>query len=458
MPIFKPSSQADETVLSLSPRTTDLSSEGLRFAWSDKIKDAALFSARTTKDSYLQMVRKYLGEVAAGTTTPQVAEAKLKQTLQNLGYTPEAGFPDNNGRVPPATPGSIRDLSSSRRIQLILDTNVKQARSLGQIAASQGPVNLFMTPAWKLTRTGARKKPRGDWKRRWKAAGDACGWQGAAKNVFVALKTSPIWKMLAKGAGNFNDTIGTDYPPFAFGSGMAWVGVSRREWIRICEAENIDSGDALRLEAARVSHKGEESLQKPPYKPLQEQPSIYTPESKERDRARIIKEIRQGTISPSLFVSQDTFVERKTSAQRGVIKTRKVIDDYETAILERYVPAAKLTIEKIKKYSEDRPLEIRSEVNAIRSALLQYKETIEKLQEVDRAMAKIQLAVSAIEPPDDVKEKQDLEIRFNRVIAASGRYENYAIEEFKKCKEANEKVKVALANFKSKLEVAGAGA
>ena len=148
MPVFSPTSQADETALSLTPRTTDLSSEGLKRAWSEKIKDAALFSARTTKETYLKMIRKFLGAVASGATTPQVAETKLRQTLENLGYKPETGFPDNNGRVPPATPASIQDLSSSRRIELILDTNIKQARSLGQIAASENPMNLFSVPAW----------------------------------------------------------------------------------------------------------------------------------------------------------------------------------------------------------------------------------------------------------------------------------------------------------------------
>lgn len=202
-----------------------------------------MFSARTTSGKYLDMVKKRLAEVASRQVTPQRAEEMLRRTLQDLGYRPETGFPDaRTGAVPPATPGDIRDLSSSRRIQLILDTNVKQARSLGQIAASEDPMQLMMHPAWKLTRTGARKKPRGDWKKRWAEAGARCGWKGAAKKQMVALKTSPIWQAIADGSGGFRDTLGSPYPPFAFGSGLGWVNVGRSEWKRICASEGIPDG------------------------------------------------------------------------------------------------------------------------------------------------------------------------------------------------------------------------
>ena len=241
MPTPIPSTLAGETLAGMTPRETDLSSRQLR-SWPERIKDEAVFSARTTLRSYVDMIRKRLVEVATRSVIPDEAERMLRRTLEEVGYRPETGFPDNRGRVPPATPGSITDLSSSRRIQLILDTNVKQARSLGQIASSENPVFLMTNPAWKLTRTGARRKPRGDWKRRWAEAGAACGWKGALKNAMVALKTSPIWHEIGQGAGGFRDTIGTDYPPFAFGSGLAWVNVGRREWKRLCAAEGIPDG------------------------------------------------------------------------------------------------------------------------------------------------------------------------------------------------------------------------
>lgn len=255
-PDFRPTHLSDETIATLAPKPTHLSAKDIRRQWSGRIRDAALFSARTTSRSYLDMVRRSLMAVAGGKVTPQVAETRLRKTLHDLGYSPETGFAGADEKVPAATPGSITDLSSSRRIELILDTNVKQARSLAQIASSEDPMAAYSRPAWKLTRTGKRKKPRSDWKRRWEAAGAACGWKGAARAVFVALKDSPIWAELGKGRGGYQDTVGTSYPPFAFGSGMAWVNVGRREWNEICRREGIDSGDAARLAAARSALKG----------------------------------------------------------------------------------------------------------------------------------------------------------------------------------------------------------
>ncbi len=43
----------------------------------------------------------------------------------------------------------------------------------------------------------------------------------------VARKDSPIWQALGDGAGGFDDTLGTPYPPFAFGSGMGVEDVDR---------------------------------------------------------------------------------------------------------------------------------------------------------------------------------------------------------------------------------------
>ena len=236
-----PPTTREQTVVSgLTPSATSLSSDRIKKEWSQKIKDEAVFGARITHRAYVDSIKKRLVEVIGGTITPQEAERRLKETLRDLGYSPEKGFGD--GKVPAAKAGDIRDLSSSRRIQLILDTNVKRARSMGQVAASENPMTMMSLPAWKLTRTGARKKPRGDWNRRWAAAGAKCGWEGASKRQMIALKTSPIWQALAEGAGGFEDTLGSPFPPFAFGSGLAWVSVGRREWQRICQSEGIPDG------------------------------------------------------------------------------------------------------------------------------------------------------------------------------------------------------------------------
>ena len=88
-------------------------------------------------------------------------------------------------------------------------------------------------PGWRFTRVSPRRVPRTDWPQRWAAAGAACGFEGASRTSFVALKDSPIWAALGSGAGGFSDATGSDVPPFAYGSGMGWVRASRAECIKL---------------------------------------------------------------------------------------------------------------------------------------------------------------------------------------------------------------------------------
>lgn len=253
MPI--PVKLAPDTILGLKPRSTYLPSAKIGERWSAEIKDHSLFSARTTNNAYLEIVQKALAQVADRGTGPVQAQEALQKALQTLGYKPDTGFWSDRHRygsnlIPPATPGSITDLSSTGRIQLILDTNIKQARSMAQKASSEDPVFLMTNPAWRLERTGSRKVPRKDWIIRWQEAGASVDWEGALKTQFVALKSSPIWQALGDGVGDFRDAVGSDYPPFAFGSGMAWTNVRRREWKQLCEAEGVpDHLDEVDTEA-----------------------------------------------------------------------------------------------------------------------------------------------------------------------------------------------------------------
>jgi hypothetical protein len=119
--------------------------------------------------------------------------------------------------------------ASEAKLDFVVKTQRRMAQSLGQLAAGSTPGQLRRYPAWRLVRGGTRMVPRADWLRRWIAAGSESGWQGACKDDFVALKSSPIWAALGAGAGGFRDAIGNPFPPFAFGSGMTWERVSRDE-------------------------------------------------------------------------------------------------------------------------------------------------------------------------------------------------------------------------------------
>ena len=428
--------QADQTLLGLTPRGTALPSRAIKATWDERIKAAAIFSARTTKESYLDMVRKGLAAVASGEVTPQVAETKLKGILQNLGYRPETGFPDEKtGIIPPARPGAITDLSSSRRIQLILDTNVKQARSLGQVAASENPVVLMTDPAWRLTRTGARKKPRGDWKARWKAAGDACGWHGAAKTQFVALKTSPIWQHIADGTGGFEDTLGSPYPPFAFGSGMAWVNVSRKDWQRICQNEGIQ--DLLDEIAAKAKQLKAD-------RPSETRPSGVGDQTAGSDeKARRSAPNPEGTRTPPRELRRDVEPPRRISAEvetraameakeravRGIREAIRNVQDVSVAISRRYIAAAGKTLERMRENGADG-------TEAVEAAIGKYRKALGRLAEYETALRRIARTVDAADP----EAGRTFADRMGRFLAASGRYESYALDIMAEAKRENAKV------------------
>ena len=117
---------------------------------------------------------------------------------------------------------------SEEWLNLFFDTHSTMAHAKDLVEA-ETPESLDQFPAWRLERYSSRRIPRQDWAARWKAAGDACGWEGASRTDMVALKKSPIWQALGEGAGGFRDTLGNPYPPFAIGSGLDWTEVNRED-------------------------------------------------------------------------------------------------------------------------------------------------------------------------------------------------------------------------------------
>jgi len=105
--------------------------------------------------------------------------------------------------------GTIKDIRSIPRLGMIYDMQLAQANGFARYKMDQDEGALLLYPAQRLSDSTARK-PRADWPERWQAAGDQVGWEGALRNDFVALKTSPIWAALSR--------FGTPWPPFDFGS------------------------------------------------------------------------------------------------------------------------------------------------------------------------------------------------------------------------------------------------
>lgn len=223
------------------------------------IRRQSLFSARTLLDYHLENIDAVVGSALTPQTeqredrvtpenpqgnvtvglNPATARAELRQGLQDHGYVP-----------PPGEKGTITDLSSDTRLNLIVKTNVQLAQGAGhfvQANANEDRVDLW--PAWELVRNEDREVPRGErrgpkgiivpdpgnaWPVRFGAAAEAAGDEDAQRVLnttgrMVALKSSRVWQALGDGAGGYDDTLGNPYFPFAFNSGMATDEVGRQE-------------------------------------------------------------------------------------------------------------------------------------------------------------------------------------------------------------------------------------
>ena len=122
-------------------------------------------------------------------------------------------FLDSIGYVPPVPTGNklideLVDLTSQRRLDLIVKTNVSMARGYGQHVQSYSPELLDAFPCQELFRLGQRKEPR-DWPTIWKDKGGTI-----YGGRMIAEKGDAIWTDISR--------FGNPYPPFDFGSGM-WV-------------------------------------------------------------------------------------------------------------------------------------------------------------------------------------------------------------------------------------------
>jgi hypothetical protein len=157
---------------------------------------------------------------------PATARAAIRQLLQEQGYLPPEG-----------TAGTIKDLSSDARINLVIQTNTQLAQGAGAFIQQNDEDVIDSWPALELVRYEDRERPR-DWEQRWKIACEvandpkAMGAFGRSGRM-VALKDSEVWQALGDGEGGYTDTLGNPYPPFAFNSGMWTDDVSYNEAVEL---------------------------------------------------------------------------------------------------------------------------------------------------------------------------------------------------------------------------------
>jgi hypothetical protein len=203
---------------------TSLGSEDIRRLARD-VRANSVFSARATNAIYISRLKEVSDALAAGTMDEASARLALLETLRAVGYTPEGGFPDDPpGRVPPAVKGTLQDLSSFRRLRLVVETQADLTRGAARKLRGEDPDLLPTVPAWELVREIDVDVPR-DWPTRWAIAGGEMTIDpllGRAR--MIALKGAPIWEKLGD-SEIFSDALDVAHPPFCFNSGMGWAGV-----------------------------------------------------------------------------------------------------------------------------------------------------------------------------------------------------------------------------------------
>ena len=197
----------------LGTRRTHAGMEELPLALRERAFWSARLQAAHLAQGLLDLARKGtdLTRQATGDRGDLVMSRSLfvregRKMLDAAGYRPDD----------PAWEGTLLDHRSRRRLGLIYDTNIAQAREYARWQAGQDEGALEAFPAQELIREESREVPR-NWRERWREAGG----RFFAGGRMIALKSDPIWRRISR--------FGTPWPPFDFNSGMGVEDVSREE-------------------------------------------------------------------------------------------------------------------------------------------------------------------------------------------------------------------------------------
>lgn len=195
-----------------------------------EIRNRAIFSSKVENARVLDRIKAGLENMLAGNRNQfGVIEdrskfiADLRQLAEQEGLAPQD----------PALKGTIQDITSHARAELILKTQTEMAYGYARHKrGSTGPA-LRAEPAQELIRIEERKEKR-RWVDLWRAHGGRTfegdsGFgelqPGMGSIRCIALKGDPIWSSISR--------FGNPYPPFDFGSGIGVEAVSRTEAIRL---------------------------------------------------------------------------------------------------------------------------------------------------------------------------------------------------------------------------------
>ena len=172
------------------------------------LRDRAFFMAKVEEQRILHAARRGVADILESGKSASEVRRDLREVLKRLHYDPGEKR------------GTVQDLTTRRRLDVMIETNVGQARGWAQHmrATTEGALAAF--PAYELVRVKQRRAPR-DWRVRWRAAGGRL----YAEGRMIALKTDPVWAAISR--------FGNPFPPFDYNSGMGLDDVGRRECVRL---------------------------------------------------------------------------------------------------------------------------------------------------------------------------------------------------------------------------------
>jgi hypothetical protein len=184
----------------------------------------SVFTARGTNAVFADELKRLVDQLAAGDLSEGQVRTALWETMELLGYDAErGGFLGEE--LEPALRGTLQDLKSFRRRDLIVRTQRDLMQGAGQQMRAMQPDSLSVFPAFELVRMGSVDVER-DWPSRWVIAGFPSPGEKYSKTAYkrlgeptgmIGLIGDPRWGELG-GYGNFQDALGVDHAPFYFNS------------------------------------------------------------------------------------------------------------------------------------------------------------------------------------------------------------------------------------------------
>lgn len=163
------------------------------------IRERAFFMASVDRMEVLDAFRRVTQRYINGEIGRSEARVMLRDQLDRLNYRPL-----------PGQEGTIKDLRTVDRMNVVLDTNLEMVNGWARHARQQHTLKAL--PAQQLVRFADRKKKR-NWQAIWARALSKVPKEGVTdERQMMALVNHPIWIAIS--------AFHTPYPPFDFNSGM----------------------------------------------------------------------------------------------------------------------------------------------------------------------------------------------------------------------------------------------